>query len=90
MQTVLKGFCTPEKFRLLQRVFDEAWIELEARGNGGIDDPEPIRSKLAALVVEMMDIPDLDAELAKQDVLQKLNGGTLVMGPTAKVKSPAR
>jgi hypothetical protein len=67
----------------LQRVFDEAWIELEARGNGTIDDPEPIRSKLALLVIEMIDVPDLDAELAKQDILQKLNGGTLAMGPSA-------
>ena len=75
MRTMLKGFCSPERFRLLQRVFDEAWIELEARGNGAIDDPEPIRSKLAVLVVEMMNIPDLDAELAKHDILQKLNGG---------------
>jgi hypothetical protein len=81
MRTMLKGFCSPERFNLLQRVFDEAWIELEA-SNGAIDDPEPIRSKLAALVVEMMDIRDLDAELAKHDILQKLTAA-LATGPSA-------
>jgi hypothetical protein len=30
--------------------------------------------------LEMMDIPDFDAELAKQDILQRLNGGNLGYG----------
>jgi hypothetical protein len=77
MRTVPKGYCGPERFSLLQRIFDEAWIELEARGNSAIDDPEAIRSKLAALVVKMMDVPDLDAELAKQEILQRVSGRNL-------------
>jgi hypothetical protein len=29
----------------------------------------------------MMEIPDFDAELAKQEILQRLNGGNLGYGP---------
>lgn len=70
----MRSFLGPEQFDLLQQIFDGAWAELEARRNTSIDNPEAIRSRLAAMVVDLADVPELDVELAKQEILQKLDG----------------
>jgi hypothetical protein len=72
----MRSFLNPERFYLLQQIFDGVWAELQARGNGAIDNEGETRSKLASMVIDLAHAPELNAELAKQEILQKLPGSS--------------
>ena len=67
----VNGFCSPERFNILQQVYDVVWAELKQRQNGSESDAEAIRSRLAAMVIDLKDVPELHLELAKEELLQR-------------------
>jgi hypothetical protein len=69
----VNGFCSPERFNTLQQIFDDVWAELNQRQNG-YEDAEAIRSRLASMVIELKDAPELHVEMAKQELLRLLEG----------------
>jgi hypothetical protein len=70
----VNGFCSPERFNTLQQIFDDVWAELERRQNGSMPEAAAIRSRLAAMVMDLKDAPELHVELAKQELLRLLEG----------------